>query len=171
MHLTASLRRWDRKVTSLCLLLCTTSKWAVHSLNALWVNFYILTILHSCNISDSYHCHPSTRKKNLFVLAPENGILPTKLAHPCESDTPIKNDRVCSRSVGGNSLTRTEQSRLSHMEFQKGSVQWCVSRMHTEAWEGEEQAEGGGKSLQSVLHKSMIMNQICNEAVIGMMTK
>lgn len=34
----------------------------------------------------------------MIVLAQESRILPTKLAHPCESDTPIKTDRDYSRS-------------------------------------------------------------------------
>lgn len=109
------------------------------------------------------------------VLVQESRILPTKLAHPCESDIPIKNDRA--------SYSRSERETQPYKDraFQgvphQDSKGFDVIRrtialvwIHNEAWEGEEQ-RGGGNSLQSVLHKSMIMNQISNEAVIGMTTK
>lgn len=85
----------------------------------------------------------------MIVLAQESRILPTKLAHPCESDTPIKNDRA--------SYSRSEREMQPYKDraFQAvlhqdskgiGVIRRTIAlvRMHAEAWEGEEQT-GGGK--------------------------
>lgn len=108
-----------------------------------------MTILYTRNISDSRYSQPSTRK-NMIDLAQESRILPTKLAHPCESDTPIK--MIEPPTVGSEREMQPYKDRAfqAHVPHQDSKGIGVTRRttalvcMHTEAWEGEEQA-GGGK--------------------------
>lgn len=146
-------------------LLPVKGKWSVHSLTSSRVYFYTLTILHMCNISDSYNSHSSTRGEKNIVLAQESRILPTKLDHLSESDTSVKITKPPTAGLRGKySLTRMELFRLPHTVPLHQSECTLKHRKVRSRWEGE-------NSLQSVLCESMIMNQISNEAVIGMMTK
>lgn len=137
---------WDGKKSSGCLLSCAPRSHKLYIISPLCEDIFMPWLFYTHAIFQT-PITASRTPENILLSFPaqESRNLPTKLAHPCESDTPIK---VIESPTVGLRETHLYKDRafqaVPHQDSKWIGVMCCTIAlvwMHTEAQEGEEQTE------------------------------